>query len=183
MPSPAGSLPPISFAPYLLAAVRAGYKTVTRRRIAHAGLQAHPAGYTFLGMRGQQARFSNLAPGSTGEESVSCPFGQPGDWLPVLEAPELALRIRQVRAEPVRLLSEAEALAEGIVAYAPAADGVRQYGVYGTSAAPPLQATAVAAFQALLSTFYPTAWARNEWVWVVEFACAAQLSQPQQAGF
>ena len=165
----------ISFAPALLAAVQSGQKTVTRRRIAHAVLQANPARYVFGGMHAGEVCFEAVPPGGGGGEQISCPFGKPGDWLRVQENPYLTLYIRHIRAESVCDITEAEALAEGIVAYPPPAGDERgsgqQYGVFGEPGARPLQPSAVAAFHLLLDSIYPTAWKHNEWVWVIEFQC------------
>ena len=172
---PDGQVRIISFAPALLAAVRTGHKTVTRRRIAHAGLQASPAGYAFDGMHAGEAFFEAVPPGEVGGEHIRCPFGEAGEWLRIQEDPRLLLHIKGIRAEPVRDITEAEALAEGIVAYSLPAGDERgsdpQYGMAGEPAARPLQPSAVAAFHLLLNSFYPTAWERNEWVWVVDFQC------------
>ena len=174
MISPDDQVRIISFAPALLAAVRAGHKTVTRRRIAHAGLQANPARYAFGGMHADEAFFEAAPPGEGGGEHIRCPFGEAGDWLRVQEDPDLVLHIRHIRVEPVRAITEAEALAEGIVAHPLPAGDARgsgpQYGMAGEPGGKPLQPSAVSAFYLLLNSFYPTAWERNEWVWVIEFA-------------
>lgn len=157
---PAGLVRSISFAPALLAAVRTGHKTVTRRRIVHPGLQATPARYAFGGLHADEAHFEAVL--SSGRaERITCPFGQPGDWLRVVEEPALLLHIGHIRAEPVRAITEAGALAEGVR---------EQLDEQGRPV------SAVAAFARLLGSFYPTAWARNEWVWVIEFQLG--LSEP-----
>jgi hypothetical protein len=137
-----------------------------------AGLQEPARGYAFAGLQAGEALFHGRGAGERPAIRVACPFDGPGQLLRVLEAPDLVLRVRRVRAEPVRELTEADAAAEGIVECQ--RDGGRPgagrwFGVWGVPATCRPHATGVAAFRALLATFYPTAWARNEWVWVVEF--------------
>ena len=162
----------ISFNPAMLAAVQAGRKTVTRRRLP-AGLpqQQEPGRYRFVGLAAQGAVFADgharppvLLP------ALPLPFGPAGTRLCVQEAPEICLEITAVRAEQVRRLTVADARAEGI-AHRPAAElpwgGVEpdpdRPGEFRWYASPR------EAFQGLLDSIYPTAWARNEWVWVIEF--------------
>ncbi|UOQ51584.1 hypothetical protein [Hymenobacter cellulosivorans] len=141
----------ISFNAAMLEAVRANRKTVTRRRLA-AGLPLHeaPDAYLFGGMDADVARFeprpSAAMPAAL---RITCPFGQPGDLLQVVEAPELVLEVCSVRAEQLQGITATEAQAEGLAA----SDG----------------AAALAAFRTLIDSIYPSAWVRNEWVWVIGF--------------
>lgn len=92
--------------------------------------------------------------------------------LQVQEAPDLAVRVLRVWAEPVRAITEAGAAAEGMVecpGVGPQPGDGRGFGLWGVPATCRPHATGVAAFRALLATFYPAAWQRNEWMWVVEF--------------
>lgn len=162
----------ISFAPALLPALQEGRKTVTRRRIASSLLQEAPEGYAFAGMEDGMALFNATGAGYETVLRIHCPFGVPGQLLRVQEAPGLALRVVRIRAEPVRGMTEADALAEGMVEYRqggaqPA--GGRWFGLWGMPATGRQHASGVEAFRSLLTTFYPTAWVRNEWMWVVEF--------------
>lgn len=141
----------ISFNAAMLEAVRGNRKTVTRRRLA-AGLPLHedPDAHQFAGMDGDVARFEPrplAAPAAI--QRIICPFGQPGDRLQIVEAPELVLEVRSVRAEQLQSITAAEALAEGLAA--------------------PDGAAALAAFRTLIDSIYPSAWPRNEWVWVIGF--------------
>ncbi|UOQ70821.1 hypothetical protein [Hymenobacter cellulosilyticus] len=141
----------ISFNAVMLEALRANRKTVTRRRLA-SGLPLNhaPDNYQFLAMENSVAQFQLCGPtASGGIELVMCPHGQPGDLLHVLEAPEIVLKISAVRAERLQSITEAEALAEGFAA-------IRS-------------GTARQAFRTLIDAIYPSAWSRNEWVWVLEF--------------
>jgi hypothetical protein len=164
----------ISFDRSLLPALHAGRKTVTRRRIASSfRLQESPEGYAFVGMEAGTALFHGTGAGERATVRIPCPFGEPGQLLRVQEAPGLALRVIRVRAEPVRGITEADAWAEGLVECLPgeAHPGAgRWFGLWGMPATCRPHASGVEAFGALLTTFYPAAWARNEWMWVVEFA-------------
>ena len=163
----------ISFNPAMLAAVLAGRKTVTRRRLSSGlPLQQEPDRYRFIGASVQGVLFedTHTQPPSL-LPLVPLPFGPPGTCLSVSEAPLLVLKIVRVRAEQVRELTEADAEAEGICARPE--PGLPQWGGVEPTAA---QAGAfrwydspIAAFRGLLDSIYPTAWARNEWVWVIEF--------------
>lgn len=154
----------LSFNAAMLAAVRADRKTVTRRRITQSPLLlATPDNYHLQAVTGSDAFFSAVADGQP--ERVTNPFGRPGDYLRVTEAPEIRLKIVGVRAERVQAISEEQALAEGIGPYALPSGAVG----YGVGPASNLVGSAVAAFQALITTIYPAAWTRNEWVWVLEF--------------
>ncbi|TGE24427.1 hypothetical protein E5K00_04210 [Hymenobacter aquaticus] len=156
-------------------ALRANRKTVTRRRIAAGfGIQEQPAHYRFLGMDKGSALFEVGEPGAAPHPArIPCPFGPPGSLLRVTEEPDLVLEITEVRAEPVQAITEAEAWAEGV-------DLCLRESTPGTGpatgcGAPPRHpdslpaGSAVAAFRALITAIYPTAWARNEWVWVIRF--------------
>lgn len=154
----------LSFSPAMLTAVRESRKTVTRRRFAPAlGFHADPDRYVFRGMESGCALFEEALPsGEVRRRSVACPFGQPGDVVSVPEEPSIRLRIVTVRAEQVQAITEAEARAEGIVAapgpgFRSSTDDGRRY------------ESAREAFRALITGFYPDAWVRNEWVWVVRF--------------
>ena len=174
----------ISFNPVMLAAAKAGRKTVTRRRISqHAGLLAAPGQYLFCGMQGAWGVFEERQPGLAPQEvRLDCPFGMPGTSLRVKEEAGLVLEVVQVRAEQVQAITEADALAEGVVEYAPISRNEPSSGqpfcLSETDGDSLPQQTAVEAFRALLDTIYPTAWARNQWVWVVEF----RLIPPHRAG-
>jgi hypothetical protein len=69
-------------------------------------------------------------------------------------------------------LSDDDAVAEGI--YAHPEPGLSQWG--GVEPNTTHSGTfhwynsPIEAFEGLLDSIYPTAWARNEWVWVIEFA-------------
>ena len=163
----------ISFDRSLLPALHEGCKTVTRRRIASSfRLQEAPERYAFAGMEAGTALFHETGAGEGTTVRIPCPFGEPGQLLRVQEAPDLVLQVIRVRAEPVRGMREADARAEGLVEYrrgeAPPAAG-RWFGVWGMPATGQPHASGVEAFRSLLATFYPTAWERNEWMWVLEF--------------
>ncbi|TGE28655.1 ASCH domain-containing protein [Hymenobacter metallicola] len=151
----------ISFTAAMVAALRAGRKTVTRRRFAsHLPMQERPFSYQYLGMEADTARLGRRTAGAAPPpERVVCPFGRPGDRLRVLEAPELLLEIVRVGAEQLQSITEAEARAEGV------------------EPAPGAAGSARAAFQALIDSIYPGAWLRNEWVWVIGF----RLVGPEEA--
>lgn len=158
----------------MLAAVRAGHKTVTRRRLpAGSPMQQQPDRYRFVGLNAQGALFEDVqAHPPQLLPPLPLPFGPVGTLLSVEEWPALLLEIRSVRAEQVRRLTPADALAEGIRARP--LPGPPAWGGVAPDAAQPgafqWYPSPIAAFQALLTSIYPTAWARNEWVWVVEFA-------------
>ena len=163
----------ISFNPAMLAAVRAGRKTVTRRRLSsNSALQQEPDRYRFVGLSAQGALFEDqqgIPP--TRLPPLPLPFGV-GHLLSVQEDPSLVLQIVSVRAEPVRSLTEVDAVAEGIRArpesgppqwggVEPRATQLNAFYWYGSP---------IAAFRGLFDSIYPSAWVRNEWVWVIEFA-------------
>ncbi|WP_139921900.1 hypothetical protein [Hymenobacter sp. DG01] len=153
----------------MLAAVQAGRKTVTRRRLPLGlPIQQEPSRYQYCGMVKEGALFED--PQAQMIPPVPCPFGQPGDILQVQEDPALRLQVVSLRAEQVRCLTEADALAEGIRSLEQG--GQIQWGGVETDAVGELQwfNTPIAAFQNLLESIYPTAWSRNEWMWVVEFS-------------
>lgn len=151
MPSSHESHRLISFNPVMLAAVQAYRKTVTRRRaVTTLEMQDKPDAYRFCGLEQDVAVLEKMLPASPRQVlRITCPFGQPGDQLRVLEAPSILLEVLAVRLEQLRSITEAEALAEGVIV------------TPGSSA--------VMAFRALIDAIYPTAWTRNEWVWVIEF--------------
>ena len=164
----------ISFNPAMLAAVRAGRKTVTRRRLSSGlPMQQEPDRYRFIGVSAQGVLFEDryTQPPSL-LPLVPLPFGPADTYLSVAEDPLLVLKIVAVRAEQVRDLTEADALAEGIMA-GPQPSPTQWGGVEPDAAhagAFHWYDNPVAAFRGLLDSIYPTAWARNEWVWVNEFA-------------
>ena len=157
----------------MLAAVLAGRKTVTRRRLSSGlPMQQEPDRYRFIGVSAQGVLFEDrhTQPPSL-LPLVPPPFGQADTCLSVLEDPLLVLKIVSVRAEQVRDLTEDDAEAEGVCAHPepgpaqwggvePDADHSGAFHWYGSP---------IAAFRGLLDSIYPTAWARNEWVWVIEF--------------
>ena len=162
----------ISFNPAMLAAVRAGRKTVTRRRLPpNSALQQEPDRYRFVGLSAQGALFEDQqGTPPTRLPPLPLPFGAAGHLLSVQEAPSLVLQIVSVRAEPVRSLTEADAVAEGIRArpesgppqwggVEPRATQLNAFYWYGSP---------IAAFRSLLDSIYPTAWVRNELVWVID---------------
>ncbi|RYU79558.1 ASCH domain-containing protein [Hymenobacter persicinus] len=152
---------PISFNPSLLGAVNAGRKTVTRRRLPlELPPNCAPAAYRYCGQHAGYARFTGEYPGGPTHD-VPCPFGTAGDRLRVIEQPELVLLILSVRAERVRAITEVDARAEGV--------GETE----AASASGPTRSV-LAAFQELIDQFYSHCWARNEWVWVVEFRRLAE---------
>lgn len=157
----------------MLAAVRAGRKTVTRRRLPTSlPMQQAPDRYRFIGLSGRGALFEDCYPQPPAlVPLVPLPFGPVGTCLSVAEDPALVLKIVHVRAEQVRELTEAAAEAEGV--YARPGPGPPQWGGVEPDAAHPgafhWYDSRVAAFRGLLDSIYPTAWARNEWVWVIEF--------------
>ena len=163
----------ISFNPAMLAAVRAGRKTVTRRRLpTHLPMQQEPDRYRFVGLSAPGALFEDLhARPPALLPPLPLPFGPPGTRLSIQEAPEIHLEITSVRAEQVRCLTAADAVAEGI---GHRATGQLRWGGVVPNAARPgtfrWYRSSVEAFQGLLDAIYPTAWTRNEWVWVSEFA-------------
>ena len=155
----------------MLAAVQAGHKTETRRRFPLGSpLREQPGRYHYKGLWEVGAVFEDVETRSL-LEPVPCPFGQPGSILQVKEEPALRLQIRSIRAERVQALTDADALDEGIRARE------QQGQMYWGGVEPsPLVAgkfrwygSPTAAFQGLLDSIYPAAWARNEWVWVVTF--------------
>ena len=163
----------ISFNPAMLAAVRAGRKTITRRRLPlDCALQQEPDRYRFVGLSAQGALFEDQQTSPpTRLPPVLLPFGAAGHQLRVQEAPSHMLQIVGVRAEQVRSLTGADALAEGIRARPE--PGPPHWGGVEPHATQPdtfrWYASPIAAFQGLLDSIYPSAWARNEWVWVIEF--------------
>ena len=100
----------------MLAAVRAGRKTVTRRRLPlNSALQQEPDRYRFVGFSAQGALFEDQqGPPPTQLPPVPLLFGAAGHLLSMQEDPSLVLQIVSVRAEPVRSPTEADAVAEGI---------------------------------------------------------------------
>ena len=157
----------------MLAAVREGRKTVTRRRLPATSLmQQEPARYRFVGLSAQGALFEDTrAQPPTPLLLIPLPFGPSGTRLSVAEAPEIHLEITSVRAEQVRCLTAADAIAEGI-SYR-ATGRLRWGGVVLNVARPGTfrwYRRPTEAFQGLLDSIYPSVWARNGWVWVVEFA-------------
>ncbi|MCI1189043.1 hypothetical protein MON38_16590 [Hymenobacter sp. DH14] len=164
----------ISFNQAMLAAVRAGRKTVTRRRLPTSlPMQQEPARYRFISLSDRGALFEDYhAQPPALLPLVPLPFGPVGTHLIVAEDPGLVLKIVGLRAEQVRDLTEEDAAAEGI--YARPEPGPPYWGGVESDAAHPgafhWYGSPIAAFQGLLDSIYPTAWARNEWVWVIEFA-------------
>lgn len=164
----------ISFNPAMLAAVLAGRKSVTRRRLApDLAVQQQPARFRVGSMPPTGVVFEDLhATSPTWLPLIPCPFGIVGELLRLQEVPTCLLRITGVRVEQVQSLRPADALAEGIRQGIGSA-GQAVWG--GVEPQPDLPGTyrwynsPVAAFQGLLDSIYPTAWARNEWVWVLEF--------------
>ncbi len=159
----------------MLAAVQAGRKTVTRRRLpADSPMQQQPDRYRLVGLSAQGALFEDQhTTPATRLPPVPLPFGAAGEMLRVQEAPSLVLQIVSVRAEQVRCLSATDAGAEGIrVRSEP---GPPQWGGVEPHAVQPdifyWYDSPIAAFRGLLDSIYPSAWTRNEWVWVIEFAC------------
>jgi len=162
----------ISFNPAMLAAVRAGHKTVTRRRLpVTLPVQQEPGRYRYRELAVAGAIFEDLHRNRALLPPVACPFGQPGELLRIQEEPDNILIIKSIRAEQVRCLTDADALAEGIRPREKA--GRAQWG--GVEPTPDNPAgfcwydSPIAAFQALLASIYPSVWVRNEWVWVIEF--------------
>jgi hypothetical protein len=178
----------ISFNSAMLAAVRAGTKTVTRRRLpAVHVVQQEPERYRVLhyGPLGVVFADVSIVPPAP-LPPLLCPFGTVGTVLQVLEDPALRLRVTRLRVEPVRCLTPADAQAEGVQERV--VRGLSSWGGVEPDLAQPgafrWYPTPVAAFRALLASIYPTAWARNEWVWVVEFQlwpAEATEKQPQPA--
>ena len=163
----------ISFNPAMLVAVRAGRKTVTRRRISiDSLLQREPDQYRFVGLSAQGALFENIySQPPVLLPALPLPFGPAGHLLRVAEDPHLQLQVRRVWAEQVRCLTAADALAEGI--YQRISANQLQWGGVEPALEPGAYRwcrSPIEAFWGLLDTIYPTAWARNEWVWVIEFA-------------
>lgn len=163
----------ISFNPAMLAAVQAGRKTVTRRRLPPTcAPQLAPDQYRLVRLTAQGAVFADrrILPAAP-LPPVPLPFGAAGELLRVQEAPALVLQIVRVRAEQVCCLTAADALAEGIQARPE--PGPPQWGGVEPHATQPgtfhWYGSPIAAFRGLLDSIYPTAWARNEWVWVIEF--------------
>ncbi|WBA43085.1 hypothetical protein [Hymenobacter canadensis] len=162
----------ISFNPAMLAAVLAGHKTVTRRRLSPLlPVQQEPGRYCFRRLTGSGAWFEDRQEPGQMLPPVPCPFGPAGAVLRVQEAPDCLLRVVGIRVEQVGSITEAQARLEGVRAR-------RQRGrVQWGGVAPDAQAvdglqwhdSAVGAFQELFESIYPAAWARNEWVWVLEF--------------
>lgn len=160
----------ISFNSAMLTAVQAGRKTVTRRRLPlNLPIQQDPGRYQYQGMVGEGALFED-AETQTMLPPVLCPFGQPGEVLQVQEEPALYLQVVNIRAEQVRCLTETDTVAEGIRSLEQ--DRQLRWGGVELDAVGRFRwySSPIAAFQGLLDSIYPTAWARNEWVWVVEFA-------------
>ncbi|MCB2410001.1 hypothetical protein [Hymenobacter lucidus] len=160
----------LSFSPLMLDALRAGRKTVTRRRFAPTLLlNEAPDHYQFQGMSAGSALFTNRQWPAVLVEPIASPFGQPGEVLRVQEAPSVRLEITAVWAEQVQAITEAQALAEGIVLLPAALGSGPGYSADSEAGRRCPQASAVDAFRTLIESIYPTAWSRNEWVWVVEF--------------
>lgn len=163
----------ISFTPAMLQAVLSGVKTVTRRRLLpELPMQQEPGRYQCLSVTAQGAIFEDLhTTPPLPLVALPCPLGKAGDVLSVQENPALRLQLVSVRAERVQQLTEADAVVEGIGRRE--VEGMWQWG----GVEPNLvelghfcwYSTPIEAFQGLLNSIYPTAWARNEWVWVVEF--------------
>jgi hypothetical protein len=157
----------------MLAAVRSGRKTVTRRRLASACIvQQAPDQYRVSGRQEEGIVFEAI-PLRDGAlvPPVVCPFGKAGDKLAVQEDPTLTLQIVSVDVEQVRAITAADAIAEGICQLR-LEDKLQWGGVEPDFASPGTFCwydSPVTAFRGLLDSIYPTAWARNEWVWVVRF--------------
>lgn len=164
----------ISFNPIMLAAVLAGRKTVTRRRLAlELPGQPAPGRYHCRGLSESGALFEDSENPAGGVFPVACPFGQAGALLRLQEAPEHQLRVTGIRVEQVQSITENEAQREGIRCRQQPRGGLQWGGVApDPRAADGLQwhSSAVGAFRGLFDSIYPMAWARNEWVWVIEFA-------------
>lgn len=164
----------ISFNPAMLAAVLAGRKTVTRRRLATTlPVQQEPDRYRAAAVSATGVVFEDLhADRPTLLPPVPCPLGKVDELLQLQEEPTRLLRLTGLRVEQVRSLRPADALAEGI------SRGISPTGqaVWGGVEPHPSLPGAyywynspVTAFHKLLDSIYPTAWARNEWMWVLEF--------------
>lgn len=167
----------VSFSPVLVAAVRAGRKTVTRRRFpGQPGLLEEPDRYRLIGQDAAGAHFEEVATGRR-LPVQACPWGQPGQRLRITEAPELVLIVTTVGVERVRAITAAGARAEGILERDPAENECAAARWGGVEADPAggfrWYPAPVTAFAHLLSGFYPRAWERNAWVWVVEFRVLA----------
>lgn len=157
----------------MLAAVRAGRKTVTRRRISTGlPIQEDPGRYRYQRLEKEGALFEDLNSASAPWLLVPCPFGQPDELLRVAEDPSLTLKISSVSAEQVRCITVAGTLAEGLSQREKG--GHKQWGGVEPDLVLPRcfcwYNSPIAAFHALLNSIYPGAWDRNEWVWVVKFA-------------
>lgn len=162
----------ISFNSAMLAAVLSGYKIVTRRRLSPLlPVQQHPGRYCFRKLTAAGAWFEDQQESRQMLLPVPCPFGQVGTVLRVQESPDYRLLIVGIGVEQVRSITEAQARLEGIQFRQ--LQGRVQWGgvvsVAGATAGLQWHNSAVGAFQALFESIYPAAWARNEWVWVVEF--------------
>ncbi|MBT9394150.1 hypothetical protein KLP40_13335 [Hymenobacter sp. NST-14] len=176
MPLPDAVLP-VSFSPALVAAVRAGRKTVTRRRFPGLpGLLEAPDRYRLLELDAAGAHFEDVATGCR-LPGQACPLGPPGQRLHLSQAPELELVVTAVGVERVRAITAAGARAEGIRERPPARHepgGARWGGVAPDPAGGfHWHPDPVTAFAHLLGGFYPGAWERNAWVWVVGFRVLA----------
>lgn len=165
----------LSCSPLMLEALRAGRKTVTRRRFSPTlPLNENPGRYQFRGMAAGRALFADLQLPAAPPAPIPCPFGQPGQVLRVPEAPSIILEITAVRAEQVQAITEAQALAEGMVRLEAAPGNAPGYSADPEAGRGHWQASARDAFRLLIESIYPTAWVRNEWVWVVEFRLVRQ---------
>ncbi|MCB2376947.1 hypothetical protein LGH70_05100 [Hymenobacter sp. BT635] len=164
----------ISFNPAMREALRQNRKTVTRRRFSSVlPLNDTPDDYCFLRMEQGHAVFASGPLSASPELRIDCPFGSPGTRLLVAEEPNIILEVTHIRAERTQAITEAEAQAEGItVCESSGAEGSASTRGYCAEPHDPHcspQRSAIAAFRILLTSIYPTAWARNEWVWVVQF--------------
>lgn len=156
----------------MLTALLGGRKTQTRRRLPlDLPMQQEPSRYRYLGLIEEGALFEDVQT-RTILPPVPCPFGKAGQVLRVQEDVAFHLVVLSIRAEQVRCVTEADVLAEGLKSVVVHGGPVTWGGVEPTgdeAGSFHWYNSPVEAFRRLLDSIYPTAWARNEWVWVVAF--------------
>lgn len=162
----------ISFNEAMLASVKAGTKTQTRRLMrpqpvpaSELGDEEYDGPPQYFVENGQVR-----TPARYGSWPVPCPYGEPGDLLRIQEEPSILLEIVSVRAERVQDINENDAIAEGLESWLEDMEVgyLRYYKDYqdkeGGWDKPELS------FRSLWESIYGLeSWNTNPWVWKVEF--------------